>query len=48
MRAYRRDADGDIDECLVPKAILAWYVDTEDEQDTLLNPIVIVSRNELF
>jgi len=34
MRAYRRDADGNIDESLVPKAIREWYVNTEDEQDT--------------
>ena len=34
MRALRRDADGEIDETLVPKAIRDWYVDSEDEQDT--------------
>ena len=34
MRAYRRDADGDVDESLVLKAIREWYVDSEDERDT--------------
>ena len=34
MRALRRDADGEIDESLVPRAIRDWYVDSEDEQDT--------------
>ena len=34
LRAYRWDADGDIDESLILKAIREWYVDTEDEQDT--------------
>ena len=35
MRALRGDADGEIDESLVPKAIRDWYVDSEDEQDTI-------------
>ena len=34
MRALRRDADGEIDESLVPRPIRDWYVDSEDEQDT--------------
>ena len=34
LRAYWRNADGDIDESLIPKAIREWYVDTEYEQDT--------------
>ena len=34
MRAFRRDADGDIDESLVPKAIRQWYDNSDDEQDT--------------
>ena len=35
MRTLRRDADGEIDESLVPNGIRDWYVDSEDEQDTL-------------
>jgi len=35
MRALRRDADGEIDKSLVPKVIRDWYVDSEDEQDTV-------------
>ena len=34
MRAFRRDAGGEIDESLIPKAIREWYADSEDEQDT--------------
>ena len=34
MRAFRRDADGEIDESLIPKAIRERYVDSEDGQDT--------------
>ena len=34
MRALCRDADGEIDESLVPRPIRDWYVDSEDEQDT--------------
>ena len=34
MRALRRDADGEMDESLIPKAIRGWYADSEDEQDT--------------
>ena len=35
MRALRRDANGEVDESLVPKAIRDWYVGSEDEQDTV-------------
>ena len=34
MRALRRNAEGDIDETLVPKSIRDWYEGTDDEQDT--------------
>ena len=34
MRALRRDADGEIDESLVPKSIREWCTNTDDEQDT--------------
>ena len=34
MRALRRDADGEIDENLVPKAIREWYESAEDAEDT--------------
>ena len=35
MRALRRDADSEIDEGLVPNVIRDWYVNSEDEQDTI-------------
>ena len=34
MRALRRDADGEIDDSLIPKAIREWYTDSEDEEET--------------
>ena len=34
MQTLRQDAEGEIDESLVPWAIRDWYVDSEDEQDT--------------
>ena len=34
MRALRRDADGEIDESLIPDEIKKWYDDTEDAVDT--------------
>ena len=34
QRALRRDADGEIDESLIPKEIRQWYEDSEDEQQT--------------
>ncbi len=34
MRALRRDADGEIDESLVPQSIRDWYKDSADEQST--------------
>ena len=34
MRALRRDAGGEIDQSLVPKAIREWYTDSEDEEET--------------
>ena len=34
MRALRRDADGEIDESLIPKSIRDWYNNTDDEADT--------------
>ncbi len=35
MRALRLNADGDIDENLVPQSIRDWYENTDDEEDTL-------------
>ena len=34
-RAFRREANGDIDESLIPEELLAWYADSEDEEDTV-------------
>ena len=34
MRALRRNADGEIDENLVPQEIREWYEDSEDENQT--------------
>ena len=34
MRALRRDADGEIDESLIPKSIRDWYNNTDDEAGT--------------
>jgi len=34
VRALRRDKNGDIDRNLIPSDILAWYQDSEDEEDT--------------
>ena len=34
-RAFRRNAEGDIDESLIPEELLAWYDDTEDEEETV-------------
>ena len=34
-RAHRRNANGDIDEDLLPKELLDWYVDSSDEEDTV-------------
>ena len=34
MRTLRRDADGDIDESLIPDEIKKWYDDSEDAADT--------------
>ena len=33
-RAYRRDADGDIDLSLIPQGIRDWYEIPSDEEDT--------------
>ena len=33
-RAYRRDANGDIDLDLIPQGIRDWYEDSSDEEDT--------------
>ena len=34
MRALRWNADGEIDESLVPKEIREWYKDSDDEKET--------------
>ena len=34
-RAFRRDANGNIDESLIPTDLLAWYEDSDDEEDTV-------------
>ena len=34
MRALRRNADGEIDESLVPQEIREWYEESEDEKQT--------------
>ena len=34
-RAHRRDKNGDIDESLIPDDIRAWYVDSNDEEETV-------------
>ena len=34
VRALRRDKNGDIDKSLIPSDILAWYEDSDDEEDT--------------
>ena len=34
-RAHRRNANGDIDESLLPQDVLDWYVDSSDEEDTV-------------
>ena len=33
-RAYRRDANGDVDLDLIPQGIRDWYEDSSDEEDT--------------
>ena len=33
-RAYRRDANGDIDSSLIPQGIRDWYESLSDEEDT--------------
>ena len=33
-RAYRRDANGDIDLDLIQQSIRDWYEDSSDEEDT--------------
>ena len=34
MRVFWRDADGEINESLVPKELRDWYEDSDDAQDT--------------
>ena len=34
IRALRRNAEGDIDKTMIPRDIIAWYEDTDDEDDT--------------
>ena len=34
-RAFRRDAAGDIDNALIPDSLLAWYEDSDDEEETV-------------
>jgi len=34
-RAHRQDAKGDIDESLLTKDLLDWYVDSSNEEDTV-------------
>ena len=34
-RAFRRDANCDIDESLIPRELIAWYIDSDDEEDTV-------------
>ena len=34
-RAFRRNADADIDETLIPRSLVAWYADSDDEEDTV-------------
>ena len=34
-RSHRRDGKGDVDESLLPKDLLDWYVDSSDEEDTV-------------
>ena len=34
-RAFRRNADGDIDETLIPRSLVAWYADSDDGEDTV-------------
>ena len=34
-RAFRRNADGDIDETLIPRSLVEWYADSDDEEDTV-------------
>ena len=34
-RAHRRNENGDIDESLIPADIRAWYVDSDDEEETI-------------
>ena len=33
-RAYRRDANGDVDLSLIPQDIRDWYQNSSDEEDT--------------
>ena len=34
-RAHRRNENGDIDESSIPADIRAWYVDSDDEEETI-------------
>ena len=34
-RAFRRNAEGDVDESLIPSSLLAWYEGSDDEEDTV-------------
>ena len=34
-RTFERDARGDIDETLIPEDLVAWYANSEDEEDTV-------------
>ena len=31
-RAFRRNAEGDINESLIPESLVAWYADSDDEK----------------
>ena len=32
---FQRNEEGDIDESLIPQALLDWYDDTDDEEETV-------------
>ena len=34
-KAFRRNAEGDIDESLIPASLLAWYEGSDDEEETV-------------
>ena len=34
-RAFRQNADADIDDTLIPRSLVEWYADSDDEEDTV-------------